>query len=61
MIPAWYFCACIKADPGQASAWLAVLDTLDIGESEERSRCGADRISRSPCTTRTCSGSACTA
>lgn len=36
MISAWYFCASIKADPRQASAWLAVLDTLEAGDSDAR-------------------------
>ncbi len=35
MISAWYFCISAKADPEQASALLAVLDTLETPEDDE--------------------------
>jgi len=36
MISPWYFCASLKLDAQQASTWLAVLDQLEVRDSNER-------------------------
>jgi len=36
MISPWYFCASLKLDGQQASTWLAVLDQLEVRDSDER-------------------------